>query len=83
MPFNFDNEAAETNEKFSAEISKLTTLKMSDVQRLFPTKVDKENLLALMKIVQSSASRNKKAAALQNNLQNLASSVIKLLEVLT
>lgn len=83
MPFDFDDEASEANNKFAAEIARLTTLKVDDVQRLFPRKVDKQQLVDLMKIVRSSASRNSKAAQLQANFQNLGGAALKLLETLT
>ena len=82
MGFDFSDEAMETNAKFAGEIARLTTLKTVDVERLFPTKVDKERLVELLRIVRSSASRNRKAAKLQANFRNLGGAVIKLLDVL-
>ena len=82
MGFDFSNEATETNAKFAGEIARLTSLKTVDVERLFPTKVDKERVVELLTIVRSSTSRNTRAAKLQANIQNLGGAVIKLLDVL-
>lgn len=83
MPeFNFDEEAQLTNTQFADEIAKLTTLKNDEIARLFPTKVDKERLVELMKIVKSSASRNTKAARLEQNISNLGGAVVKVLGLL-
>ena len=83
MPkFNFDKEAEETNEQFAAEIARLTTLKADEIESLFPRKIDKQQLVDLMTIVRSSASRNSRAAALERNISTLAGTVMRLLEVL-
>lgn len=83
MGFDLSQDAKDTNAKFAAEIARLTTLKSQDVERLFPTRIDKERLVELMDIVRSSASRNTRAATLQANITNLGESVIRLLETLT
>lgn len=83
MPsFDFSDEARQTNERFSAEIARLTSLSSADVKRLFPKKIDKERLVELMTIVRAATDRNKKAVQLEKNIKTLSASVIRLLDFL-
>ena len=81
MPkFDFSQEAADTNAAFAAEIARLTSLSSKDVEKFFPTKTDKERLVELLTIVNSSAARNEKAAKVRSNISNLAETVVRLVE---
>lgn len=74
--------AAKTNAELASDISSLTSLKDSQINYLFPTKSDKENLLRLLSVVNSSTSENDKINQLKKNFDDLASTVIKLVKVL-
>ncbi len=81
MPkFDFSQEATDTNAAFAAEIARLTSLSSTEVERFFPTKIDKERLVELLTIVNSSAARNEKAAKVRSNIANLAETVVRLVE---
>ena len=83
MRFNFKDEARETNDSFAEELARLTTLTTTDVQKLFPRKIDKENFEQLLKIVTASSSRNKRTAAIKDNIDTFAVTLTKLLETFT
>lgn len=72
-----------TNEEYASEISSLTRLKDSEINRLFPTRADKDGLLELLSIVNSVTNENEKIVKLKKNIDNLAGTVIKLVKLLT
>ena len=83
MAFDFNGDAKNTNEEFANELARLTTLTTVDVKKLFPRKVDKVKFEQLMQIVNSSASRNKRTAAIQSNIETFGTTITKILEQLT
>ncbi|MDJ0700806.1 MAG: hypothetical protein QNJ07_13205 [Woeseiaceae bacterium] len=83
MPFDFQLQAKATNKEFAEELARLTTLTTKDVERLFPRKIDKQRFEQLMQIVNASANRNKRIAALENNFKAFSMSVMRLLETFT
>jgi hypothetical protein len=77
-----EDAAAKTNADLTSEISSLTTLKDSDIARLFPTRADKEKLARLLEIVDAATEENKKIAQLKKNIDDLAGTAVKLLGVI-
>ena len=78
--FDFSEEAAMTNRDFANELAVLTTLTVTDVERLFPRKIDKKRFAQLMQIVNASANRNARTAAVGDNFKAFGGTVIRLLE---
>ena len=74
--------AEKTNADLASEISSLTRLKDSDIERLFPTKSDKDHLLQLLDIVNAATEENRKIAQLKKNFDSIAGTVIRLVKVL-
>ncbi len=74
--------AQRTNAELASEISSLTTLKDSQINRLFPTKPDKEKLLDLLEIVNAATTENQKITRLKKNIESLAGGVVKLVGAL-
>lgn len=72
----------QTNAELSAGIAAATTLKESQINSLFPTKPDKENLLKLLTIVNAATSDNQKLAQLKNNISDIGGTVLKLVKLL-
>lgn len=68
-----------TDVKLASKISSITSMTDEEVQRLFPEPADAKRLAALMQIVQSSDTQNRKVDQLVSNIQNLAGTVITLL----
>ncbi len=83
MPFDFQLHAKATNKEFAEELARLTTLTTKDVERLFPRKIDKQRFEQLMQIVNASANRNKRIAALEKNIKTFSMSVMRLMETFT
>lgn len=79
MSFDFSEEAEMTNMELSAELAKLSPLTEEEVATLLPRKIDKERYAQLLSIVQSSASQNRKVAALTDNITELGGVAVKLL----
>lgn len=67
--------------KLRSLVSSLTRLTDEEVQRLFPKPADVDKLKRLMEIVKSAEERNTKIINLKNNIEDLAETAIKLLEV--
>ena len=74
--------AQRTNAELASEISSLATLKDSQINRLFPTKPDKEKLLELLEIVNAATTENQKITRLKKNIESLAGTVVKLVGAL-
>jgi len=79
MPYDFSEEAKLTNEQLAGELAKLTPLTEEQVNRLLPTKVEKQRLKQLVEIVNGSASQNQKVASLTSNFTELGTVVLKVL----
>lgn len=79
MAYDFSEERKITNEELSGELSKLTPLKAEEINKLLPRKVDKERFNEILKIVNSSASQNRKLVSLKENFEELGGVVLKLL----
>jgi hypothetical protein len=79
MSYNFEEEANLTNEQLSDELAKLTPLTAKELNKLLPRKVDKKRLTQIIKIVNSSTSKQNKLASLQANFTELGDVVLKLL----
>lgn len=71
-----------TNIEFASDLSGLTRLTDAEIQRLFPTKVDKERLAELLAIVNSATSDNTKVNRLIRNIDALGGVVIRLVKAL-
>lgn len=67
----------ETKKEFAEELAKLTSLNAREVQELFPTKADQDELLELLKIVHDSADDNERKARLVAKAGDIAGAVIK------
>lgn len=77
---NAGNRAAQkTNEQLADQIAKLSALKLSEVQELFPKKTDQNKLVELMQIVKSSQSKNKKVTEITENIEKFAGIIVSLL----
>jgi len=74
--------AEQTNAELSSEIASLTTLKESQISSMFPTKADKESLLKLLEIVNAATNENQKITQLKKNIDDVSSSVLKLVKLL-
>jgi len=68
----------ETKREFADALAKHTTLTAQEVQDLFPTKADREELLELLKIVGAATTDNEKKARLINRIGDVAGVVIKI-----
>jgi hypothetical protein len=77
-----EDAAEKTNADLATEISSLTSLKGSDIERLFPTRADKENLARLLEIVGAATDENKKVTQLKKNIDDLAGVVVRLVKVI-
>ena len=79
MPYNFSKEAKMTDRQLAGELAKLTPLTEQQVNDLLPTKVEKQRLRQLIKIVNSSASQNEQVATLASSFSELGTVVLKML----
>ena len=79
MPYDFGGEAELTNAQLAGELAKLTPLTEEQLGTLLPRKVDKQRLVQLLDIVNSSASQNRKLASLTANVGELGGVVLKVL----
>ena len=81
MPGKYDFTEARklANEQLAGEIAKLTPLTVPEVQKLLPTKVDKERFTKIIEIVNGAAAQNTKIANLRKNFTELGGVVLKLL----
>lgn len=77
--FDFSREAALTNQELAEEMAKLTPLTAAQIQKLLPTRVEKQQLATLIEIVNSAASQNNKIASLRKNLGQLGGVAMKIL----
>ena len=70
--------SAKTKKKFADELSSHTSLTADEVSDLFPTKSDREELLELIKIVNSDADDKDKKAELTAQIGKVGSAVMKI-----
>ncbi len=74
--------ADKTDAQLSSQISRLTRLKDSEIQALFPAPHDKTSLLQLLSIVNAVTDENTKVAQLTRNISSLAAVSIRLIKYL-
>jgi len=70
-----------TDDKLASKAASLTRLTEEEIKALFPTPADIEKLKRLMEIVKSSEDRNTKVVKIKNNIEHVAETVVKLLEI--
>lgn len=70
----------DTNKDFNSRISSLTTMKDSQIQKLCPTKADKEKLLELLEIVNNATRDNKEIVKFKKNIDKFADITLHLLK---
>lgn len=70
-----------TDSQFASRISSLTRLNDDEINRICPTKVDKEALARLMSIVKGASDENTKRTELINNIQTFAGVIVKVLSI--
>jgi len=70
--------SAATKAKFAEELSSYTSLTSEEVKELFPKKTDREELIELLKIVNSAADENVKKAELVEKISKVSGAVIRL-----
>lgn len=68
--------SAKTKEKFADKLSSYTTLTADEIQGLFPEPSDREELIELIKIVNSDASDKEKKAELAEKIGKVSGVVI-------
>ena len=68
--------SAETKKEFADKLSSYTTLTAEEVQQLFPKKSDREELMELLKIVNSDADDKVKKTRLVENISKVSGAVI-------
>jgi hypothetical protein len=69
-----------TNAELDTKISSLVRLTDDELRKLFPTKVDKEQLAKLMSVVKGATSENNKKKQIIKNISSYAGIVVKLLK---
>jgi hypothetical protein len=75
-----DDAAQKTDDKLAGQISSLTRLTDAEIKKLFPKSGDAKKLVALMQIVKSAETRNKKISNIVENSEKFAGIVLKLLD---
>jgi hypothetical protein len=70
--------SATTKAEFADELSSYTSLTSEEIKELFPAKSDREELLELMKIVNSDASDKEKKAELTAKIGKVSGAAIKI-----
>lgn len=69
---------AKTKKQFANELSSYTTLTSDEIQNLFPKKSDREELLELIKIINSDADDKEKKAELIDKIGKVSGAIIKI-----
>jgi hypothetical protein len=75
-----DDAAQKTDDKLAGQISSLTRMTDAEIKALFPKAADAKKLVALMQIVKSAETRNKKISNIVENSEKFAGIVITLLD---
>jgi hypothetical protein len=70
--------SAKTKTQFSDELSSHTSLTSKEIKELFPTKSDREEILELIKIVNSDAGDKRKKAELIAKIGKVGGAVLKI-----
>jgi len=70
--------SAATKEEFGDKLSSYTSLTSKEIEDLFPVKSDREELLELIKIVNSSADETTKKAELVGKIGKVSGAVLKI-----
>lgn len=69
---------SKTKAQFAEKLASYTSLTSDEVKELFPTKSDREELLALIKIVNSDATEKQKKAELTAKIGKVGGAIIKI-----
>ncbi|HED37229.1 MAG TPA: hypothetical protein ENI76_03170, partial [Ignavibacteria bacterium] len=75
-----DNAADRTDTKLASRISSITRMTDEEIEELFPKPADVKKLVKLMKIVKSAEDRNSKINKIISNVEELAGTVLTVLE---
>jgi len=75
-PFNFSDEADETNAELAGEMSKLGALSDARIEELLPNRADQDQLNQLIAAVEAATGENDKRAVLVQQL-GIASVAVK------
>ena len=75
-----DKAADRTDTKLSSRISSITRMTDEEIEELFPKPADVKKLVKLMKIVKSAEDRNNKINKIISNVEELAGTVLTVLE---
>lgn len=67
-----------TKVEFADKLSSYTTLTAAEIETLFPTKSDRDELMELVKIVHSDADEKTKQAQLAENIGKISGAVLKI-----
>jgi hypothetical protein len=74
--------ADETNDTLASRLSSVTRLKDEEIKKLFPDPADIKRVAKLLEIVNGAATKNRKIAALKENIDDLAGVTLKLVKYL-
>lgn len=69
---------AETKKEFAEQLAIYTTLSAQEAMELFPTKVDRDELIALLKIVKDSADDNDRKAKIVERIGEVSGALVKI-----
>lgn len=72
----------QTDEEYKNVISSLTRLRDDELDKFFPERADKEKVMELIELVNSSTSTNRKILQLKENSEKFGAITLKLLRVL-
>jgi hypothetical protein len=72
--------AKNSREQFAERLSSYTNLTAEEVAKLFPKKSDREELIELMKIVNSAATENQKKARIVKHIGKVSGAVVKVVK---
>ena len=75
-----DQAADRTDEKLAAKISSITRFRDDEIERLFPEPADTKKLYELMKLVNSSSSKNTKINNIVRNAEDFGKVIYTLLK---
>lgn len=70
--------SAKTKVQFADQLSSLTQWRADEIKELFPTKSDRDELMELIKIVNSNADEKTKQAQLVENIGKISGAVLKI-----
>ncbi len=70
--------SAKTKKEFGEKLSSHTTLRANELESLFPKKSDRDEIVELLKVVNSATSENNKKAKLVKNIGKYSGAVVKI-----